>query len=83
MNEISTCSYYTCVGYFADMLKLFCEEDAVKKLCPTAKIKPSDLRDDIPDEVIELDLLQLKTFFSRDSWLLVNRKGEFSLIWYQ
>ena len=71
------------MGYFADVLKLFCEEDVVKKLSPTAKIKPSGLRDDIPDEVIELDLSQLKPFCSRDLWLLVNRKGEFSLIWYQ
>ena len=46
--------HITCM--FVDVLKLFCEDQAVRQFSPAEKIKPSDLREDIADEVIEINI---------------------------
>ena len=65
---------YTCM--FVDVLKLFCEDQAVRQFSPAEKIKSSDLREDIADEVIEINISQLQPFFSEEAWPLVRKKGE-------
>lgn len=40
------------------------------------KIQPENIRDEISDEVIELDMSALQPFFTESAWLLVNEKGK-------
>ena len=58
------------------VLKLLCEDCAAKQHSPAEKIKPSDLTEDIADDVIELNISQLQSFFSEEAWLLLCKKGE-------
>lgn len=64
---------------FVDVLKLLCKDCAVRQHSPGEKIKLSDLREDIADDVIELNISHLQSFFSKEAWLLVCKKGECSL----
>ena len=65
---------------FVDVLKLLCKECTVKYHSPAEKIKLSDLTEDIADDVIELNISQLQSFFSEEAWLLLCKKGEHSYI---
>ena len=60
------------------MLKLFCDASKFRHVRENENILISDLREDIPDEVLELNVADLERFFSREAWLLIRDKGEFA-----
>ena len=64
-----------CILLIAEVLKLFCDASKLRPVMENDKILISDLREDIPDEVIELNVADLERFFSREAWLLISEKG--------
>ena len=53
-----------------EVLKHFC-----KSFAKDCKIKLDDLRDDVPDEVIDVDVSKIKKIFTDDAWIEVQRRG--------
>ena len=52
------------------MLTLFC-----KSIAKEHKVEVENLRDDVPDEVIDVDMAKIKDFFNNDAWIEIQRRG--------
>ena len=68
-----------------EVLKLICDAHVLKHVRPNEtiqssdleKIQPTNIREDVADDIIDFNISNLQQFFSSDAWILVMNKGRF------